>query len=253
MRRCSASRTRCAPVPSGRRGRTGWPCASSTTTTPSSPRSTRTRATTFRRSSPSPSTSASTARPWCAPIATGYEIQMDLVRAISLHKHKIDHVRAPRSVGGRRHRHPARTRRRHHRPGRRAGAAHDHGHPSVPQGRDLHVEGARPRLRRQDGGRSRRPCDARGRPLRRRSTKAKTGVIAWMLDGKDAAYGRSASRARRAQARDPRLVHEGALRRSIRRRRGSTWPESSTAATPSSPTRRRWRASCCTRATTPTT
>ena len=25
-------------------------------------------------------------------IATGYEIQMDLVRAISLHKHKIDHV-----------------------------------------------------------------------------------------------------------------------------------------------------------------
>ena len=25
-------------------------------------------------------------------IATGYEIQVDLVRAISLHKHKIDHV-----------------------------------------------------------------------------------------------------------------------------------------------------------------
>ncbi len=29
---------------------------------------------------------------WCARIATGYEIQVDLVRAISLHKHKIDHV-----------------------------------------------------------------------------------------------------------------------------------------------------------------
>ncbi|MFX8500662.1 MmgE/PrpD family protein, partial [Acinetobacter baumannii] len=25
-------------------------------------------------------------------LATGYEIQIDLVRAISLHKHKIDHV-----------------------------------------------------------------------------------------------------------------------------------------------------------------
>ena len=85
-------RRRRAPAPSGRPGPTASPCASSTTTTPSSPPSTRTRATTSRRSSRSPSTSARTARALVRGIATGYEIQVDLVKAISLHEHKIDHV-----------------------------------------------------------------------------------------------------------------------------------------------------------------
>ena len=81
-----------ASAPSGRRGPTASPCASSTTTTRSSRPSTRTPATTSRRSSRSPSTSAPTAPTLVRGIATGYEIQVDLVKAISLHEHKIDHV-----------------------------------------------------------------------------------------------------------------------------------------------------------------
>ena len=51
-----------ASRPNGRPGPTASPSANSTTTTPSSPPSTPTRATTSRRSSPSPSTSAPAAR-----------------------------------------------------------------------------------------------------------------------------------------------------------------------------------------------
>ena len=73
-------------------GPTASRSANSTTTTRSWPRTTRTRATTSRRSSPSPSTSAPAAATCVRGIATGYEIQVDLVKAICLHKHKIDHV-----------------------------------------------------------------------------------------------------------------------------------------------------------------
>lgn len=79
------------PAPNGPRGLTGWPCANSPTTTPSSRPSTRTRVTTSHRPSPSPSASAATGVHSPA-LAVGYEIQIDLVRAISLHEHKIDHV-----------------------------------------------------------------------------------------------------------------------------------------------------------------
>ena len=40
-------------------------------------------------------------------IATGYEIHINLVRAISLHKHKIDHIAPSLPGAGRRHRHAA--------------------------------------------------------------------------------------------------------------------------------------------------
>jgi 2-methylcitrate dehydratase len=76
----------------GRPGPTAWPCVNWITTTPSSPRTTPTPGTTSRRSWPWPSTSAPTALTWSAAIATGYEIQVNLVKAICLHKHKIDHV-----------------------------------------------------------------------------------------------------------------------------------------------------------------
>ncbi len=79
-------------APSGRRGPTASPCASSTTTTRSSPRSTRTRATTSPRSSRWPSTPAAAEPTSSRGIVTGYEIQIDLAKAISLHEHKIDHV-----------------------------------------------------------------------------------------------------------------------------------------------------------------
>ena len=42
-------------------------------------------------------------------IATGYEIHINLVRAISLHKHKIDHITHLCRRPGRRHRHAAAT------------------------------------------------------------------------------------------------------------------------------------------------
>ena len=76
---------------SGRPRRTGWRCASWTTTTRTSPRTTRTRG---------QHPSAARRRParrrdgqdLVRAIATGYEVQIDLVRSISLHEHKIDHV-----------------------------------------------------------------------------------------------------------------------------------------------------------------
>ena len=69
--------------------------------------------------------------------------------------------RPPRPVGRGRHRHAARPRPGDDLPGDRAGAAHHDRHAPVAQGRDLDVEGARPRLRGQDGRRGGRPGDAR--------------------------------------------------------------------------------------------
>ena len=94
-------------------------------------------------------------------IATGYEIQVDLVKAISLHKHKIDHVAHLGPSRGGRHRHAARTAGRDDLPGGRPGAAHHHGDAAVAQGPDLDVEGARAGLRGQDGRRGGGPRDAR--------------------------------------------------------------------------------------------
>ena len=108
-----------------------------------------------------PARSAAAAPSCVRGIATGYEIQIDLVKAISLHKHKIDHVA-------------------HLGPSAAAGIGTLLGLPveTIFQaiGQALHtttatrqsrkgeistLEGARPGLRRQDGGRGRRPRDAR--------------------------------------------------------------------------------------------
>ena len=144
-------------------------------------------------------------------IATGYEIQIDLVKAISLHAHKIDHVAhlgpsAAAGIG------TLLGLDRDDLPGHRPGAARDHGHAPVAQGRDLQLEGLRAGLRGQDGGRSRRPgharpdqpdADLRGRGRRDRLAARRSGRA---LRG-------SAAGARRGQARHPRQLHQGALRR----------------------------------------
>jgi hypothetical protein len=70
-------------------------------------------------------------------LATGYEIQIDLVRAISLHEFNL--------------------------PGHPAGRARQLLNPPVPQRRNQQLEGLRPGPRRQARRRSRRPRDARRR------------------------------------------------------------------------------------------
>ncbi len=224
------------PAPSGRRGPTASPVRELDYHDTFLAAEYSHPATTSRRSSPSRSTSAPTGARSCAGIATGYEIQIDLVRAISLHKHKIDHVAHLGPSAARRHRHAAGPRRRDHLPGRRPGAAHHHRHAAVAQGRDLHVEGARPRVRRQDGRRGGRPGDARPDLARPRSTRARTASSR----GCSTARGllrRAAARRRRGQARHPRLATRRSTRPSTRRRPGSTSPASCTASTPSFATR----------------
>ena len=81
-----------ASAPSGPPGPTASPCASSTTTTRSSPPTTRHPGDNIP---PLVAVAQHTGRSGAdlvRAIATGYEIQVDLVRAISLHAHKIDHV-----------------------------------------------------------------------------------------------------------------------------------------------------------------
>ena len=82
--------------------------------------------------------------------------------------------RPSRPLGRGRHRHGARAWHRDGLSGRAAGAACDHHHPPVAQGRDFELEGLRPRLRRQDGGGSGRPRDARRRRALARSRRART-------------------------------------------------------------------------------
>ena len=171
---------------SGPPGPTGSRSASWTTTTRSSPPSTRTPVTTSRRSSRSPSTRGATGRDLVRGIATGYEIQVDLVRAISLHQHKIDHVAhlgpsAAAGIGTLLHL-PADD----DLPGHRPGAAHHHRDATVTQGRDLVVEGVRTRAGRQGRRRGGRPGDARriqpdpdlrGRGRRHRLASRRTGRV----------------------------------------------------------------------------
>ena len=107
-------------------------------------------------------------------IATGYEIQIDLVRAICLHEHKIDHIA---------HLCPAQAagigtllglKQEVDLPGGAAGGACQLHHAPVAQGRDQLVEGLRAGACRQAGGRGggSRACAAKAR--RARSTKART-------------------------------------------------------------------------------
>ena len=88
--RCSASTA--ATRRSGRPGPTGWLCANSTSTTPSWPPSTPTPATTFPPLVAVAQQLGVRGADLIRGIATAYEIQIDLVRGICLHQHKIDHV-----------------------------------------------------------------------------------------------------------------------------------------------------------------
>ena len=100
-RRSSASRPRPPSTRSGRRGRTARRPASSTSTTRSSRRTTRTPRTPSRHWWPSRSRRTWTARRLLAAIATAYEVHVGLVKGISLHAQKKDHVAhlAPRDRG----------------------------------------------------------------------------------------------------------------------------------------------------------
>ena len=121
-------------------------------------------------------------------IATGYEIQIDLVRAISLHEHKIDHVAhlGPSAAAG---------------IGTLLGLDAETIFQAI--GQALHtttatrqsrkgeistLEGLRPRVRRArwPSRRSTGRCAARRSPTP--IYEGEDGVIAWLLDGPDAAY-----------------------------------------------------------------
>ena len=95
-------------------------------------------------------------------IAVAYEVQVELVKAICLHAHKIDHVAhlGPRPPSGSVRCSSCRRRDVYQadQPGRCTRTTHD---PAVAQGRDLQLEGLRAGLRRQDRDRGRRPGDAR--------------------------------------------------------------------------------------------
>ena len=91
VRPSSAAARKCGCTRNGLPGRTGRQCASWTTTTRSSRRNTRIPGTTLPPPGGCPAVRAR--RAWLVRgLATGYEIQIDLVRAICLHEHKIDHV-----------------------------------------------------------------------------------------------------------------------------------------------------------------
>ena len=170
-------------------------------------------------------------------IATGYEIQVDLVKAICLHKHKIDHVAhlGPSAAAGIGTLLGLDVETIFQAVG--PGAAHHHRHPAVPQGRDLHLEGPRPGVRRQDGRRGRRPRDARPDLARRRSTRARTASSPGCWTARTPPTSVPLPERRRGQARHPGHLHQGALRRVPGAGAGSTSPASCTASTPRSPTR----------------
>ncbi|MFT4157369.1 MAG: MmgE/PrpD family protein [Microbacterium sp.] len=120
-------------------------------------------------------------------IATGYEIQMDLVRAICLHRHKIDHVAhlGPSAAAG---------------IGTLLGLSAETIYQAV--GQALHTTTATRQSRKGEistwkahapAFAGKMAVEAVDRAMRGQTSPApiyegEDGVIAWMLDGKDAAY-----------------------------------------------------------------
>ncbi len=94
-------------------------------------------------------------------IATGYEIHINLVKAISLHKHRIDHITHLCAGTGGRDRYAAEPEAGGDLPGGAAGGACQRHHAAVTQRRDQLVESLRPRACRQAGGRGGGSRDAR--------------------------------------------------------------------------------------------
>ena len=160
-----------------------------------------------------PARRAPTGRDLVRGIATGYEIQIDLVQGDLPAQAQDRPRRPPRPVGRGRHRHAARPRR-----SRRSTR------PSARRCTPRPPRGSRARARSRRGRRT--PPRSPARWPSRRSTarcaarpapspiyEGEDGVIAWLLDGPDAAYEVPLPDAGRGQARHPRLVHEGALGR----------------------------------------
>ncbi|HCU79290.1 MAG TPA: 2-methylcitrate dehydratase, partial [Microbacterium sp.] len=120
-------------------------------------------------------------------LATGYEIQMDLVRAISLHKHKIDHVAhlGPSAAAG---------------IGTLLGLSVETIYQAV--GQALHTTTATRQSRKGEistwkahapAFAGKMAVEAVDRAMRGETSpspiyEGEDGVIAWLLDGKDAAY-----------------------------------------------------------------
>jgi 2-methylcitrate dehydratase len=164
-------------------------------------------------------------------IATGYEIQMDLVRAISLHKHKIDHVAhlGPSAAAG---------------IGTLLGLDAETIYQAVAQA--LHTTTATRQSRKGEistwkahapAFAGKMAVEAVDRAMRGQTSpspiyEGEDGVIAWMLDGRmprtTCRFPRPASPSARSSTRTRRST-----RPSIRRRRGSTSRASSTTSTPS--------------------
>ncbi|GMA92075.1 hypothetical protein GCM10025869_26040 [Homoserinibacter gongjuensis] len=184
-------------------------------------------------------------------IATGYEIQMDLVRAISLHKHKIDHVAhlGPSAAAG---------------IGTLLGLAPEVIYQAI--GQALHTTTATRQSRKGQistwkahapAFAGKMAVEAIDRAMRGQTSPApiwegEDGVIAWLLDGPDGRY-----KVPLPEAGNPSAPSSTATRRSTppstRRRPGSTSPGSSAPSTPSCATRMPCARSCCTPATTRTT
>ena len=185
-------------------------------------------------------------------IATGYEIQIDLVRAICLHKHKIDHVAhlGPSAAAG---------------IGTLLGLDAETIYQAV--GQALHTTTATRQSRKGEistwkahapAFAGKMAVEAVDRAMRGETSpspiyEGEDGVIAWLLDGPDASYEvplPGAGEAKRgildSYTKEHSAEYQAQAWIDLARRLG-------TASTRSCATRRTSSRSCCTPATTPTT
>ena len=185
-------------------------------------------------------------------IVTGYEIQIDLAKAISLHEHKIDHVAhlGPSAAAG---------------IGTLLGLDTETIFQAI--GQALHTTTATRQSRKGEIStwKSHAPAFAgkmavesvdramRGQTSPTPIYEGEDGVIAWLLGGKDARYAvplpeRGERRAAPSSTATPRSIPP-----STRRRPGSTWRGAGHRAIRLFATSRTSSGSCYTPATTPTT
>ena len=145
-------------------------------------------------------------------IATGYEIQIDLAKGMSLHAHKIDHVAhlGPSAAAG---------------IGTLLGLPAETIYQAI--GQALHTTTATRQSRKGEistwkayapAFAGKMAIEAVDRAMRGQTSpspiwEGEDGVIAWLLDGPDGRYTISLPGRGRGQARHPRLVHEGAFGR----------------------------------------
>ena len=143
-------------------------------------------------------------------IATGYEIQIDLVRAICLHEHKIDHIAhlCPAQAAG---------------IGTLLGLKQDVIYQAVQQAVHVSFTTRQSRKGEISSWKAYAPAHAgklaveavdrvmRGEGAPSPIYEGEDSVIAWMLDGPEAHY-RCRCRRRASQARDPGQLHQGTQR-----------------------------------------